>query len=122
MGSDLYCFFLFFFKSTAPAPDRIILSAILFELLPCECACTIFFAIWQPLYTCLKHFFIFFSFSDCLPLNFYEESFAVKKKVLSIPTKTLNINLTSFFQFFGLFKYFFYPLFQFKYYFFATIT
>ena len=42
----------------------IILSAILFELFPCECARTIFFAIWQPLYTCLKYFFDIFFFSN----------------------------------------------------------
>merc|ERR1712105_574111 len=54
------------------------------------------------------YFFFFFFF---LPVLFYKESFAVKKKVLNIPTKTLNIHLTSFFQFFLLFKYFFHPSF-----------
>merc|ERR1711984_12582 len=35
----------------------IILSAILFELFLCECAHTLFLAIWQPLYTFIKYFF-----------------------------------------------------------------
>ena len=42
----------------------IILSAMLFELFPCECARNIFFAIWQPLYTCLKYFVYIFFFSN----------------------------------------------------------
>ena len=61
---------------------------------------------------------LFFFFT----LKFLRRELRGKKKVLNIPTKTLNINLTSFFQFFGLFKHFFHPLLQFKYYFFATIT